>query len=75
MCALWMAYMRLVQKHKSGTPDIVICILVGQPANLGMHVILVHGDEVIADSEEAGSISAATDKYKLWLRKAFPASS
>lgn len=47
----------------------------GQPANLGMHVILVHGDEIIADSEEAGSISAATDQYKVWLQKTFPSKS
>ena len=44
----------------------------GQPANLGMHVILVHGDEVIADSEKAGSIQAATAQYKQWLNKTFP---
>lgn len=37
-----------------------------------MHVILVHGDEVIADSEEAGSIQAATQQYKQWLQKTFP---
>ena len=44
----------------------------GQPADLGMHVILVHGDEVIADSEKAGSIQAATAQYKDWLNKTFP---
>ncbi|KAL3147698.1 hypothetical protein ABBQ32_002443 [Trebouxia sp. C0010 RCD-2024] len=44
----------------------------GQPADLGMHVILVHGDEVIADSEKAGSIQAATAQYKEWLNKTFP---
>ena len=42
----------------------------GQPADLGMHVILVHGDEVIADSEQSGSIQAATAQYKQWLNMA-----
>lgn len=47
-------------------------MIAGQPADLGMHVILVHGDDVIADSQKAGSIQAATSQYKQWLHKTWP---
>ncbi len=47
----------------------------GEPADLGMHVVLVHGDDIIADSEKAGSIQAATTLYKEWLRRTWPATS
>ena len=47
----------------------------GEPADLGMHVVLVHGDDIIADSQKAGSIQAATTLYKEWLRRTWPATS
>jgi len=43
----------------------------GQEAELDMRVLLVHGDEQVADSQEAG-LAAACEQYKQWLRKAFP---
>lgn len=48
----------------------VLCA--GQPADLGMHVVLVHGDDVIADSAKAGSIQNATLQYKAWLQRTWP---
>lgn len=44
----------------------------GQEADLEMRVLLVHGDEQVADSAEGG-LAAACAKYKEWLRKTFPA--
>lgn len=57
-------YQQAVQKGPKLKP--------GQPADLGMHVMLVHGDDVIADSQKAGSIQAATSQYKQWLHKTWP---
>ena len=33
-----------------------------------MRVQLVHGDEVIADSEQAGGLAAACATFKAWVR-------
>lgn len=40
----------------------------GQEVDLGMQVILVHGDEVLADSAADGSLAAACAKFKGWVR-------
>jgi hypothetical protein len=40
----------------------------GSSVNLDMRVLLVHGDEVIADSAEGG-LNAACGVYKQWLAK------
>jgi len=42
----------------------------GQEPDLGMRVILAHGDEVISDSLEGG-LAAATTKFKTWVRATF----
>ncbi|PSC69592.1 peptidase M3 [Micractinium conductrix] len=44
----------------------------GQEPDLGMRVLLVHGDEQIADSAEGG-LAAACETYKAWIRKTWPA--
>ncbi|KAL4458233.1 hypothetical protein ABPG75_013098 [Micractinium tetrahymenae] len=44
----------------------------GQEADLDMRILLVHGDEQVADSADGG-LSKACDIYKDWLRKTFPA--
>ena len=36
-----------------------------------MRVQLVHGDETIADSEEAGGLAAACDKFRGWVRQQY----
>ena len=36
-----------------------------------MRVQLVHGDEVIADSDEAGGLAAATKAFKGWVREQY----
>ena len=36
-----------------------------------MRVQLVHGDEVIADSEKAGGLAAACATFKGWVRKEY----
>ena len=38
--------------------------------DLGMRVILAHGDEVIADSAES-SFEAACSTFKKWIRKTY----
>ena len=43
----------------------------GSEPDLGMRVILVHGDDVIADSQEDGSLQAACAKFKQWVRKTY----
>jgi hypothetical protein len=44
----------------------------GEEVELGMQVVLVHGDEVIADSAVDGSFQAACKKFKGWVQKAYP---
>lgn len=46
----------------------------GAPCDLGMRVLLVHGDEHIADSTADGGLAPACDKFKTWVDKAFPRS-
>ncbi|KAG1670769.1 hypothetical protein FOA52_013996 [Chlamydomonas sp. UWO 241] len=43
----------------------------GTEPDLGMRVILAHGDEVIGDSSDAG-LTAACAKFKAWVAVAFP---
>eukprot|EP00195_Chlamydomonas_chlamydogama_P009741 CAMPEP_0202900574 /NCGR_PEP_ID=MMETSP1392-20130828/11915_1 /ASSEMBLY_ACC=CAM_ASM_000868 /TAXON_ID=225041 /ORGANISM="Chlamydomonas chlamydogama, Strain SAG 11-48b" /LENGTH=623 /DNA_ID=CAMNT_0049586991 /DNA_START=175 /DNA_END=2046 /DNA_ORIENTATION=- len=45
----------------------------GSSPDLGMRVILAHGDEVISDSAEGG-LSSACHKFKDWVAKTFLAS-
>ena len=40
----------------------------GQEPDLGMRVILVHGDETIGDSEAHGGLAPALAKFKAWVR-------
>ena len=47
-----------------GFGAIRIARAVGEEPDLGMRVQLVHGDETIADSEEAGGLAAACDKFQ-----------
>ncbi|GFH09111.1 uncharacterized protein HaLaN_04198 [Haematococcus lacustris] len=42
----------------------------GEEPDIGMRVLLVHGDEVIADSADAG-LAAAVAKFKAWVRATF----
>lgn len=44
----------------------------GTPVDMGMRVVLVHGDDVIADSQADGSLLAACTKYKEWIQKHWP---
>lgn len=44
----------------------------GQEADLDMRVLLVHGDELVADTEADGGLAAACAKYKAWIRKNWP---
>lgn len=39
----------------------------GTAVDLNMRVLLVHGDEVIADTDVDGSLAEACQKYKKWL--------
>jgi hypothetical protein len=46
----------------------------GAPAvDLGMRMVLVHGDHVISDSVADGSFENASAKFKTWIAGAFPA--
>jgi len=38
---------------------------------MAMIVRMVHGDEVISDSVSEGSFSAASKKFKAWVRKTY----
>jgi hypothetical protein len=40
----------------------------GQEPDLGMRVILCHGDETIGDSEADGGLAPALAKFKAWVR-------
>ena len=44
----------------------------GSAVDLRMRVLLVHGDEVIADSQADGSLAAACNKYKAWIQQHWP---
>mmetsp|Transcript_12072 Transcript_12072/g.36231 ORF Transcript_12072/g.36231 Transcript_12072/m.36231 type:complete len:656 (-) Transcript_12072:500-2467(-) len=44
----------------------------GQEPDLGMKILLVHGDEVVADSSQEGGLSGACATYKNWLSNTFP---
>ncbi len=39
----------------------------GDHVSLDMRVLLVHGDEVVADSKENGSLFSACEIYRKWL--------
>lgn len=43
----------------------------GQEVDIGMRVILVHGDETIADSASDGGIQGACSKFKGWVNATF----
>lgn len=40
----------------------------GEAIDLEMRIKLVHGDAVVADTAEAGSLAGACDQYKRWLK-------
>ena len=42
-----------------------------QEPDLGMRVILVHGDETIGDSEADGGLAPALSKFKAWVRRTY----
>ncbi|KAI3435664.1 hypothetical protein D9Q98_001722 [Chlorella vulgaris] len=44
----------------------------GQQADLEMRIRLVHGDELIADTETDGGLAGACAKYTEWIRKTWP---
>lgn len=44
----------------------------GQEPDLGMRVLLVDGDETIADSAQGG-LAKASDEFKAWIAKKWPA--
>ena len=44
-------------------------IKAGTAVDLDMRILLVHGDEVVADSSEPGGLPAACAKYEGWLKK------
>lgn len=43
----------------------------GQEPDLGMRIILVHGDETIGDSEAHGGLAPALAKFKAWVRRTY----
>ena len=43
----------------------------GLIAGFGARVLLVHGDEVIADSAQPGGLSGAVKTFKEWVRTTF----
>ncbi|KAK9843964.1 hypothetical protein WJX81_000584 [Elliptochloris bilobata] len=43
----------------------------GQEPDLGMRVILCHGDETIGDSEADGGLAPALAKFKAWVRRTY----
>lgn len=44
----------------------------GQEADLEMRIRLVHGDELVADTDADGGLAAACAKYKAWIRERWP---
>lgn len=44
----------------------------GAEPDLGMRVLLVHGDEMVADSSQGG-LAKACDEYRAWIRQKWPA--
>ena len=53
------AYIQAVQAGPTYAP--------GSEVDLDMRVLLVHGDEVIADSADSAGLSGACGVYKKWL--------
>lgn len=43
----------------------------GEEIDIGMRVLLVHGDETIADSAVDGGFVKACAKFKAWVRARF----
>jgi hypothetical protein len=43
----------------------------GSEVDIGMRVRLVHGDEVISDSETDGGFQGACAKFKAWVRQQY----
>jgi hypothetical protein len=41
----------------------------GSEAQLAMRVLLVHGDEMIADSNDAGGLVAACASFSKWVEQ------
>ena len=39
----------------------------GTSVDLDMRIVLVHGDEVVADSEACGGLAPACEIYRQWL--------
>ncbi len=52
-------------------PELAAATTAGKEPDLGMRVQLVHGDETIADSEEAGGLAAACHKFQGWVRQQY----
>jgi hypothetical protein len=44
----------------------------GSDVDIGMRVMLVHGDEVISDSETDGGFQGACAKFKSWVQQMYP---
>ena len=44
----------------------------GGEIDLGMRAVFVHGDEVVADSEEEKGFVAACGKFKAWVNTNWP---
>jgi hypothetical protein len=45
----------------------------GDSVDLDMRVLLVHGDEVISDSQVDGGLTKACEKFKEWIGVTFKA--
>lgn len=54
------------------TPPMGCRTALPQEPDLGMRILLVHGDDVVADSSQAG-LAQACETYKRWIHAHWPA--
>ena len=58
-------------RHLVAVPHQMLLLHAGTTVDLGMRVRLVHGDEVISDSEADGGLVAACSTFKEWVHKKY----
>jgi len=66
----WCRFLRLLTGRNIRFSE-TYSLQAGQEPQLGMRVQLVHGDEVISDSAEAGGLAEACRQFKSWVQKTY----
>jgi len=62
---------RVAEERRAYDEAAAVGPAVAQEPDLGMRVILCHGDETIGDSEADGGLAPALAKFKAWVRRKY----